>query len=187
MKRDRIEIQLPVQGIGDVIVRPVQRHPTLDGRSPCDHPTLRHLGYIYGTVHCRDEDPERCAREIAAYLDARYGAVDVGLIGLNPAIADRLIERFGPARVRITDLDPARIGERRSGVKVWDGATRTAELIDEVDVVLVSGTTLANDTFDPIIDRILARQCHYLVFGVTAAGVCELVGLPRICPCGRNE
>jgi hypothetical protein len=142
---------------------------------------------IAGTVHCRDEDPERCAGEIAATLRGRYGQITVGLIGLNPAIAEALSAIFGAANVRITDLNPECIGRTRGGVEVWDGATRTAELIDAVDVVLITGTTLANDTFDPILDRVLARQCHYLVFGVTAAGVCELAGLPRVCPCGRNE
>jgi hypothetical protein len=149
--------------------------------------TLRHLGMVEGTVHCRDEDPERCAAEIAATLRARYGAIDVGLIGLNPAIADRLIEAFGPPHVRITDMNPDCIGQLRGGVEVWDGARRTDELIDAVGLVLLSGTTLTNDTFDPILERILERRIHYLVFGVTAAGVCELAGIRRICPCGRNE
>ena len=73
---------------------------------------LRHLGLARGTVHCRDDDPEDCGREIARTLAERYGSPRVGLIGLNPAIAEHLVNALGPDRVRITDLDPDRIGRR---------------------------------------------------------------------------
>jgi hypothetical protein len=148
--------------------------------------TVRHLGYVQGTVHCRDEDPERCAVEISDTLRARFGPIDVGLIGLNPAIADRLIEAFGSDHVRITDLDADTIGRRRGAVEVWDGGRRNLELVERSELVVVSGTTLINGTFDGILDRIIELRRHYLVFGVTGSGICELAGLPRICPYGRN-
>jgi len=65
---------------------------------------LAHAGAVTGTVHCKDEDPEVCAREIASHLHDKYGDIDVGLIGLNPAIAERLVDTFGPAHVHISDL-----------------------------------------------------------------------------------
>ncbi|MFC2093146.1 hypothetical protein ACFLSV_04515, partial [Bacteroidota bacterium] len=45
---------------------------------------LRHLDIVEGTVHCKDEDPEKCAKEIALYLFEKFGKVKIGLIGLNP-------------------------------------------------------------------------------------------------------
>ncbi len=147
---------------------------------------LRHLGRVDGTVHCRDDDPERCGEEIARTLRRRWGEPRVGLIGFNPAIAEALVRAVGAGHVFFTDLDPDCIGEREFGVEVWDGVTRADELIDAADVVLLTGSTLVNATFDPLWDRINERGKVGLVFGVTAAGVCELLGLERICPCGRN-
>ena len=148
---------------------------------------LNHLGLVKGTVHCKDEEPERCALEIADALSSKYGRVSVGLIGLNPAIAERLVERFGHDCVRITDLDPDNVGRRRFGVEIWDGADRTDDLIEASDVVVFTGTTLVNATFDGIWDLIERGMKHYLVYGMTAAGVCQLSGINRICPYGRES
>jgi len=146
---------------------------------------LRHLEMARATVHCKDDDPESCAREIAEVLLERHGEAQVGLIGLNPAIAERLVDRFGPTRVRICDLDTENIGKSRFGVEVWDGNQRTDDLIAGSDVVLVTGTTLVNGSFDRIREGIRRRGKDYLLYGVTAAGISELLGLERICPRGR--
>lgn len=148
---------------------------------------LRYLEMATATVHCKDEDPEKCALEIARLLLNRHGRVEVGLIGLNPAIAERLVDRFGAEHVRISDLNGDNIGKQRFGVEIWDGNHRTEELIDASDVVVFTGSSLVNDTFDHIRRRIQTRGRDYLVYGVTAAGVSELMGIERICPCGRNE
>jgi uncharacterized protein (DUF4213/DUF364 family) len=147
---------------------------------------LRHLEMVRATVHCKDDDPETCAKEIARVLSEKHGEVQVGLIGLNPAIAERLVERFGPARVRISDLNPKDVGTCRFGVEIWDGRDRTEDLIDASDVVLVTGTTLVNGTFDRILAQVRRHGKDCLLYGVTAAGVSELLGLARICPCGQD-
>ena len=147
---------------------------------------LNHLGLVEATVHCKDEDPERCALEIADTVATRFGDVSVGLIGLNPAIAESLVDRFGTAPVRITDLCRDNVGRQKFGVEVWDGSSRTEDLVDASDVVVFTGTTLVNATFDGIWEYIQARGKRYLVYGITAAGVCHLLGIDRICPCGRG-
>jgi len=138
------------------------------------------------TVHCRDEETEECALEIAKSLLRKYGKTNVGLIGLNPAIAERLIDTFGADHVRITDLNRDIIGERRFGVEVWDGNVRTHDLIKASEVVVFTGTTLVNDTFDRILNEIRALGKNYVVYGVTAAGVCQLQSIESICPRGRD-
>jgi uncharacterized protein (DUF4213/DUF364 family) len=148
---------------------------------------LGRLGMVKATVHCKDDDPERCALEIARLVLDRYGRVEVGLIGFNPAIAERLVDAFGAEHVRITDLNIENVGTRRFDVEVWDGNSRTEELIDASDVVVLTGTSFVNGTFDRIWRRIQARERAYLVYGVTAAGVSELLGIDRICPCGRGS
>jgi uncharacterized protein (DUF4213/DUF364 family) len=147
---------------------------------------LRHLDRVTGTVHCKDEDPEHCAREIAALLLERYGRVEVGLVGLNPAIAERLVDTFGAEHTRITDLNRDNIGRPRFGVEIWDGGGRTEELIDASDVLVVTGTTLVNGTFDAIHRRALLAGKHFIPYGVTASGVCELMGMERVCPRGQD-
>jgi uncharacterized protein (DUF4213/DUF364 family) len=147
---------------------------------------LCHLGMAEQTVHCKDEEPEECALEIAKVLLETHGRTNIGFIGLNPAIAERLVDAFGPEHVRITDLSEDNIGKRRFGVEIWDGSKRTEELIDASDVIVFTGTTLVNDTFDRILDRIRTQGKGYLVYGVTAAGVCRLLGMNRTCPKGRD-
>jgi uncharacterized protein (DUF4213/DUF364 family) len=147
---------------------------------------LSKLKMVEKTIHCKDEEPEECALEIANFLLDKYGLTDIGLIGLNPAIAERLVETFGADHVRITDLNKDNIGRRRFGVEVWDGDERTEDLIDASDVIVFTGTTLVNDTFGRIWNGIQARKKKYVVYGITAAAVCTLLGIDRICPCGRN-
>lgn len=149
--------------------------------------TLRHLKRLEATLHCRDDDPETCGAEIARTIERRFGRVRVGLIGLNPAIAESLARTFGPGNVTITDLNPANIGRKRFGVEVWDGRTRTGDLVAAADVVIYTGTTLVNDTFDAIRSEISSKGKSGIVFGVTAAGVCELLGYERICPFARDR
>ncbi|MDP8205368.1 MAG: DUF364 domain-containing protein [Candidatus Electryonea clarkiae] len=148
---------------------------------------LNHLDIVKTTVHCKDEDPEKCALEIAKFILDNHGQIKVGLIGLNPAIAERLVDTFGNENVRITDLYEANIGEIRFGVEIWDGSHRTEDLVKFSDLVLLTGTTLLNDSFDKILNLVKAYQKKYLVYGVTTAGVSELTEIPRLCPYGRAE
>ncbi len=147
---------------------------------------LSHLKMTDKTVHCKDEEPEECALEIAETVLKRYGNTDVGLIGLNPAIAERLVETFGSDHIRITDLNRDNIGKHKFGVEIWDGDERTEDLVDASNVIIFTGTTLINDTFGRIWNRIQSQGKEYLIYGVTAAAVCELMGMERICPRGRE-
>ncbi len=148
---------------------------------------LNYLDLVTTTVHCKDEDPEKCALDIAKFILDKHGQIKIGLIGLNPAIAERLIDTFGKDHVRITDLYDANIGEVRFSVEIWDGATRTEELVQFADLVLLTGTTLLNNSFDTILNLIKANEKQYLVYGVTTAGVSDLIDIPRICPYGRAD
>jgi len=147
---------------------------------------LKHCKIIETTLHCKDEEPERCAVEIASHIRNKVGSKKVGLIGLNPAILEQLSRTFGAENVRITDLNRKNIGSVKYGVTVWDGNTMTEKLVQESDIVLMTGTTLVNGTFNRIWSAIRQYRKDYLVYGVTSAGVCSLTGLNRICPYGRK-
>jgi len=148
---------------------------------------LNHLDIVTTTVHCKDEDPEKCAIDIAKFILDKYGPIKVGLIGLNPAIAERLVDTFGNDHVRITDLYEANIGVVRFNVEIWDGSNRTEELVQFADLVLLTGTTLLNNSFDTILNLVKTNEKKYLVYGVTTAGVSDLTEIPRICPYGRAD
>lgn len=149
--------------------------------------TLKYLNLIENTIHCKDEDPERCGKEIASQLLKKWGKVKVGFIGLNPAIAENLIETFGSENVRVTDLNKQNIHSFKFGVKVWDGNEMTEELIKQSDVILITGTTFINGTFDHIMLCVQHYRKDYLIYGVTGAGICKLMGLNRICPYSRSQ
>lgn len=147
---------------------------------------LNHLGDVDRTVHCRNEEPEACAKELAAYLRDRHGLCNIGLIGCNPAILEALTVTFGKDHVHLTDLNPANIGSEKAGVPVWDGASETSKLADVSDVLVVTGTTLVNNTFE-IIKREADRAGIPLYpYGVTAAGICALLGMERLCFRGHD-
>ena len=149
--------------------------------------TLRYLNLCEKTVHCKDEEPARCAKEIAAHILKEWGKVRVGLVGLNPAIAEALVETFGQANVKITDLNLQNINSSKFGLNIWDGRKKTDDLIEQSDVLLITGTTFVNGTFDSIMDSVRKYKNDYLVYGVTGAGICTLMGLNRICLFGRNQ
>jgi uncharacterized protein (DUF4213/DUF364 family) len=147
---------------------------------------LKQLAVVESTLHCKDEEPERCAREISSYIKETLRPVTVGLIGLNPAILEALTAVFRASNVRVTDLNRDNFGTVRYGVNVWDGGTMTEKVVEESDVVLLTGTTFVNGTFDGIWEAIRHHNKSYLIYGVTSAGICELTGLNRICPYGRS-
>jgi len=147
---------------------------------------LNKIGEAPGTVHCKDEEPELCAAEIAGHILEKYGRVEVGLIGHNPALAEKLVNTFGPEHIRITDLDPDKVGKYLHGVEIWDGNQKSEKLTRNSDVVIITGTTLINGAFDELMGLIEKHGKEYLVFGVTIAGVSALMALNRICPYGKD-
>ena len=61
------------------------------------------------------------------------------------------------------------------------------DALGQLTTTSVAGITLQNGTFDSIWRAIQTRGKTGLVYGVTAAGVCALSGIERICPCGRES
>jgi uncharacterized protein (DUF4213/DUF364 family) len=147
---------------------------------------LKYRGRIEATLHCKDEDPERCAHQITAYIRCKHGMINVGLVGLNPAIAESLVKTFGAEHVNITDLNYDNIGKTKHGVTVRDGRTGTVDMVKASDLLLMTGTTLVNNTFDGIRRLMNKYNKEYLIYGVTASGTNELLDFQGICPYGRK-
>lgn len=140
-----------------------------------------HLGLAAGTRHCHDEEPEKCAEEMAEYLFTGFGGIKVGLAGLQPAILDNLVKTFGADHLKCTDLNQNNVGSVKYGAEIWDGRTETEKLIEWSDLFLVTSTTIVNNTFDDIREGVISRGKRLIIFGVTGAGVAALLGLERLC------
>lgn len=166
--------------LGEVLALPLDRTRNRAIFLATMNAVLCSLNMVEGVLHCKDEAPERCAAKIAKKARGQ-GARTVGLIGLNPAIAEALAREFGPDAVCITDLNPRNIGQCRFGVAIWDGRTETHRLISACDLILVTGTALANGTFDAILQWTGTQAKPLVVFGITGAGVCQLRGMERWC------
>jgi len=137
------------------------------------------LGLIEHTVHCRTEDPEKCAFEFADYIRKNYQDKKIALVGYQPSILEALSKEF---TVRVLDLNPKNVGQIRCGVKVEHGVDDYKEVVlDWADVVLCTGSTLCNGTIVNFFD--IGKDV--LFFGITAAGATELLGLKRLCPLSK--
>lgn len=137
---------------------------------------LRHLALIEGTVHCRDKGPSECASQMASYIKDRFNRIKVTQVGFQPRIAETMAGDFP---LRLLDLDPENIGQDRFGITV-EGPETTLDAIEWADLLLVTGTTLINDS----IDQFLTGK-PVIFYGTTIAGAAYLMGWDRFC--ARSE
>jgi hypothetical protein len=135
----------------------------------------RHLGFVTSTVHCRDDQPPACAKDLARFIRDTYGSPRVALVGLQPRMVQALAETF---ELRVTDMDPDAVGTERFGIHI-QGPEDTARNLAWCELALVTGTTFTNNTL-----RELVTNKPAIFYGVTAAAAAHFLGLPRFCPYG---
>jgi hypothetical protein len=133
---------------------------------------LRHLGRIDGTVHCRDEEPGACAEALAEHVRDRYGDVKIAHIGFQPRMVESLAPRF---TMRVLDMDPDNIGQRKHGVVV-ESPDATEAAVAWADLLMVTGTTLVNGTLPAFVG-----EKPVVFYGTTIAGAAYLMGWERFC------
>lgn len=129
------------------------------------------------TIHCKDGEPEGCASELVMYIKNKYGNPKIALIGFQPAMLEKLSKYY---KVRIVDLDPNNIGRVKYSVVVEDGDKSIDELLEWCDIVVATGSTIANKT---ITSLLLDKPTVF--FGTTLAGAATLMNLERFCPCSK--
>jgi len=133
-----------------------------------------HTGFTSHTVHCRDEGPCECARDLPNIIAAGYDEDSrIALIGCQPRMIESLSAIY---QLRVVDLDPDNIGKQIGGVTI-EGDELTRDLLDWCNIALVTGSTLVNGT----IDRFMGLECHTVFYGVTIAGAASLLQLPHFC------
>lgn len=142
---------------------------------------MAHQGMVTGTRHCRDEEPEECAAEITKNLLGRFGKIKIGLVGYQPAMLEHLVLGFGADNIRCTDLNPKNVASQKFGVEIGDGREATQGLVQWSDLVLVTSSTIVNNTFDGIRQETFSLGKHLITFGVTGVGVSALTDVERLC------
>ena len=134
----------------------------------------RFLGQTQGTIHCKDTGPKDCAQQISAYIRNRHSSPKIGMVGYQPALIAALSSTFA---MRVLDLDPDNIGQVLHGALIEGGAA-TAAVLDWADLLLVTGTTLANGSIDMFL-----TDKPVIFYGTTIAAAASLMGWDRFCPC----
>lgn len=115
------------------------------------------------------------AAEVFALLPCQETYVHcVGAVG---SIIEVL--RIGGAHVTVTDLDPQVVGTTLAGVYIEDGRELNDERIDSANLVLVTGMTLANGTFEGLMNRLRQSGKPVVVFAQSAANI-----FPHLLDCG---
>ncbi|SHI33994.1 Putative heavy-metal chelation [Dethiosulfatibacter aminovorans DSM 17477] len=140
--------------------------------------TMKYLGLIDRTIHCKNEEPEICSGKYLDYLKEKYGDVKIGLVGYQPSMLEKLSESF---ELRILDLDKNNIGTNKYGIVVEDGEKAFSSVVDWADIILVTGSTVANGT---VVDFINLDK-EVIFYGTTIAGVAHLEKLNRCCFCAN--
>ncbi|MGB5158917.1 Rossmann-like domain-containing protein [Desulfobacterium sp. N47] len=133
----------------------------------------RSLGVVKGTLHCRDKEPGKCAVEMVKHIKQNFGTVKITQVGFQPVIAREIASLFP---LRLLDLDTDNIGTKKSGV-VAEGPDKTDEALKWADVLLVTGTTLVNDSIG-----LFLTEKPVIFYGTTIAGAAYLMGWNRFCP-----
>jgi hypothetical protein len=133
---------------------------------------LRYLGGIQKTIHCRDEEPVACAVKLVSHIRETYGDVKITQIGFQPRMAQYLSPVFP---LRLIDLDPENIGQKKQGVLI-EGPEATEDAVNWCDLLLVTGTTVANGSIELFLNR-----KPVLFYGTTIAGAAMLMGWNRFC------
>ena len=137
---------------------------------------MRHLKLVDRTIHCRNNEPRECSRELVKYIERNYGQPKIAFIGFQPRMVEALSANF---ELRVTDMDADNIGTVKFGVKV-DSPEKTQENLKWCDMVLATGTTIVNNTFNQF------RLSKPVIFyGITISGVAKLLGLNHFCYCGH--
>ncbi len=137
---------------------------------------LKHLKWIDRSVHCKNEEPEKCAENLVPYVREIANQPRIAFIGFQPAMIENLARYF---ELRVADLDPANVGKEKYGVLI-EPVENTKDIIAWSELILATGTTVVNNTFIP-----LMGNKPVIFYGVTISGVAFFTGCRQYCYCGH--
>lgn len=133
---------------------------------------LRHLGLIEATIHCKNEELGICANQLVDYIKEKYDNPSIGLIGLQPGMAQALSKSF---KLRIVDLDSDNFNKTFNDAIVEEPSS-TIDIINNCDLILATGSTSVNGTIDGLLEK-----KDVIFYGTTVAAVAYFNNLHRFC------
>ncbi|WP_316348711.1 Rossmann-like domain-containing protein [Desulfuromonas acetoxidans] len=142
---------------------------------------VRYLDGDLKTVHCRNDEPEKCADQI---IDAIRPADPhtVGLVGLQPAILAVLSKNYGPQNVLCVDRDTSLRGASKHDVPIlWGDEENTEMVFSRSDVVLSTGSTVVNGSLPNLLALSEKFQTPIFFYGTSIAGAARLMSLNHLC------
>ena len=143
---------------------------------------MRYVGRAEKTIHCKNNEPELCAREIVRTIIDKYSAdIKVGIVGFQPAIIDNFSKNITTQNLKVIDLDKNNINKKKYGVLIWDGSKMKDELFKISDVILATGSTIVNDSLSQLISLSEKYQKPLYFYGTTVAGAARILNLKRLC------
>ena len=135
----------------------------------------RYLELCEKTVHCRNEEPLQCAENLITLAD--FKGKKILLAGMQPRFLEYLVQYND---VRVLDLDPDNIGQKRFGVKI-EPAINTHDGIEWCDLIFATGSTIVNGTITDFLDP----GKPVVFFGVTISAAATILNLNTYCYCGH--
>ncbi len=142
---------------------------------------MHYLEPDLGAVHCKDNEPEECAGEIAEFV-TRSAPACIGLIGLQPAILECLATNFGARNVVCLDRDEEFRGQVKYGVPItWGSQQALVEMFAKASLVLATGSTIVNGSLVEIAHLAERSEVPVYFYGTSIAGAARLMELNRLC------
>ncbi len=138
--------------------------------------TMRYLGLIDMSIHCKDNEPIECSRNLVEYVMKKYGQPKIAMVGLQPRMVESLSKSF---KIKVTDMDYANINSEKYGVTI-QSPEKTKEHLDWCDLIIVTGSTIVNNTIN---DFLINKPVIF--YGVTISGAAKFMGLENYCDCGH--
>ncbi len=130
----------------------------------------RSIGLIDKSMHCRGDEPIKCGLELTYMLLKKYGTgVRVLHIGYQPGHVEALASVFRD-NLLVTDLRNDTVWRIKYGRLVYDGLF-DQQYITYSDIVLLTASSVINNTFWKILvhSKILGKET--IVYGVSAASL----------------
>lgn|GEM_PF-6961006 len=114
---------------------------------------------------CRDLDPQ-----------------SVGLVGMQPAILEALVDMMGTDRLRCINRDE----DNRNGIKFgvaieWGDGEGLKQLFERSELILTTGSSAANGSLADILALADTTGKPVYFYGTTIVGTARFLDLDRLC------
>ncbi len=137
---------------------------------------FKEVDAVSKTVHCKNEEPKKCATELVETVRRKYGNPKIAFVGYQPGMLNALSKHF---KMRVVDLDPDNIG-KNFGDAIIENVENTVDVLHWADVILATGSTVVNETMQNFI-----TQKPVLFYGITGASALNMMGLEQYCAYGK--